>query len=191
MINLLLGCGPSPIHPQHLVMMEKIAPTADFDEWVLIDKYVHEAGILNYDALNLPYKDGEIDNIYTSHLLEHFSLKEAQSALVEWKRVLKEGGRLVINVPDMEWAAQAILALCDRKHPNLGNDKIDSDLFNTLEMLMEVIYGNQDHEGEFHKSGYTVSIIENMFKKVGLKCDSIIREYEAHKMGCLIARATK
>ena len=184
MKNLLLGCGPRPIHPQHILAMEKIAPTADLSEWVLIDKYVKEAGILNYDATKLPYKNEEIDVVYSSHLLEHFGFKESQSALMEWFRVLRPEGKIFINVPDMEWLAEEMLRLGMEVAPR-------SRVFDTQEKLMEVVYGNQDHEGEFHKSGYTKFSLGALLMKIGFKNIEIEQIYEAHEMGVLIATATK
>lgn len=188
MKNLYLGVGPRPIHVQHIEAMEKLAPMADFSEWDLIDKYIKDAGILNYDATVLPYDDTSVDTIYTSHLLEHFGFKEAQSALVEWYRVLKVGGKIMINVPDMDWASEQILSFTGALTNQIGKN---STLFNTPQMIMEVIYGNQDHEGEFHKSGYTKKSLKLLLEKVGFKKIEIQKEYEAHLMGCLIAKAEK
>lgn len=47
---------------------------------------------------NLPFKDGVLDYVYSSHLLEDFS--DWDPILIEWWRVLKHGGYLVIQVPD-------------------------------------------------------------------------------------------
>lgn len=49
-------------------------------------------------ATDLPFKDGVVDTVYSSHLLEDFL--EWEPVLREWVRVLKPGGNLVILVPD-------------------------------------------------------------------------------------------
>ncbi len=49
---------------------------------------------------NLPFKDGVLDYVYSSHLLEDFA--DWDPVLTEWWRVLKPGGYLVILVPDHE-----------------------------------------------------------------------------------------
>lgn len=46
------------------------------------------------------FKDGEIDGIIASHVLEHIS--DTKAVLTEWSRVLKPGGTLIIVVPDAE-----------------------------------------------------------------------------------------
>lgn len=52
------------------------------------------------DALNLPFKDGTLDFVHSSHLIEDFT--DWEQPLREWDRVLKVGGYLIIAVPDHE-----------------------------------------------------------------------------------------
>lgn len=55
-------------------------------------------------AHDLPFKDGTLDFVYSSHVLEDFL--DWWPLLIEWARVLKPGGFLVILIPDRErWAA--------------------------------------------------------------------------------------
>lgn len=49
-------------------------------------------------ASDLPFKDRVLDWVHSSHLLEDFSNWE--DVLMEWHRVLKVGGRMMISVPD-------------------------------------------------------------------------------------------
>ena len=46
------------------------------------------------------FKDGELDFVVASHVLEH--MPDIKSALREWVRVLKVGGILAVVVPDGE-----------------------------------------------------------------------------------------
>lgn len=181
-VNLYLGCGPHPIHPQHLNFVD--------ETWIFSDKYVKDPTIQNIDAVDLSdFKDGSVNNIYHSHLWEHLSYKESEQALKEWYRVLKKGGTLTVNVPDMEWLAAQLLYNQGIEIQTKGYRK--SNLFNTDEMLMEVIYGNQDHDGEFHKTGFTKTTLENKLKSVGFENIKIKQIFEAHEMGVLLAQATK
>jgi SAM-dependent methyltransferase len=54
------------------------------------------------DIRKLPFEDGEVDEIYASHLLEHFSWSETDAILLEWRRVLRAGGVAYISVPDYD-----------------------------------------------------------------------------------------
>ena len=49
-------------------------------------------------ALDLPFKDGTLDFVHSSHLLEDFV--DWTPILSEWDRVLKPGGYMIIAVPD-------------------------------------------------------------------------------------------
>lgn len=51
------------------------------------------------DAIPLP--DASCDEIMAIHLFEHFYLWEVEGVLVEWRRLLKVGGRLVLEMPDL------------------------------------------------------------------------------------------
>lgn len=46
------------------------------------------------------YDDESVDEIYASHILEHFSHAKTQDVLNEWSRVLKPGGVIRVAVPD-------------------------------------------------------------------------------------------
>lgn len=175
-IKLYLGCGPLPIHPQHLEIID--------GTWILADLYINTPPIVTMDARKLPYQDGEVSKIYNSHLLEHLGLRETLPTLKEWYRALKPGGQLIINVPDMEWATEELQNLKEGLEPR-------SKVFDTPAKIMEIIYGNQDHEGEFHKSGFTQSSLGEKLQEAGFKNIKIKQVYEAHDMGCLIAIAEK
>lgn len=50
------------------------------------------------DAMNLPFKDGVLDAVHSSHLLEDY--ENWQPPLNEWSRVLARGGYMIISIPD-------------------------------------------------------------------------------------------
>lgn len=58
----------------------------------------------------LDYADGTVDEIYASHVLEHFGHAEVFAVLKDWVRALKPGGVLKIAVPNFEWIAEHYLA---------------------------------------------------------------------------------
>ena len=59
------------------------------------------------DIFSLPFKDGSLDWVYSSHLIEDFSRETIWPKLfAEWGRCLRPGGIMVLLVPDRElWAA--------------------------------------------------------------------------------------
>lgn len=81
-IGLDLGYGGDSIVPQAITM--DIRDDLDCN--------------LRGDARNLFwFRDGVLDFIYSSHLLEDF--EDTESVLIEWLRVLKAGGLLIIYCP--------------------------------------------------------------------------------------------
>ena len=177
-----LGVGPMPIHPQHLQIMTNL------DEWILVDKYVKEPGIENWDATNLSLiKDGTLETCYTSHLLEHIPHPQVPWVLRHWFRKLKIGGELIVNVPDMKWTARQVL-----KYDN--NTPLDSNVFTDFlghNSVQDIIYGTHAHEGERHQSGYTKRSLQCLLTEAGFVEINIEEMVEAHDMGCLFATAWK
>jgi predicted SAM-dependent methyltransferase len=83
---------------------------------------------------DIPLENDSVDVIFTSNALEHVSKFAVVPTLREWHRILKPGGKLQILVPDLEWAVKFWL---ERQ---------------TTDWAMDIIFGNQLHEGEYHKT---------------------------------------
>src|SRR3972149_8638782 len=62
--------------------------------------------ILPADIRALPFKNESIDEVYASHIIEHFTYADAVLCLTEWRRVLKTDGKLIVIVPDMHIIAR-------------------------------------------------------------------------------------
>lgn len=111
-IRINLGCGMTPtpgwtnLENSLTVRIARsaLAPLAS----VLLDPgqknffaFARNADIHVANALKLPFIDGSVDVIYSSHMLEHLDQHEAKVFLNEAKRVLKPRGVLRIGVPDI------------------------------------------------------------------------------------------
>lgn len=104
------------------------------------------------DVRNLPVNSQFFDVAHASHVLEHLPLGDVVPTLREWVRVLKVGGKLIVKVPNLAYAAKKLV-----------NDEpltIDPRWPHPYELLM--VYGSQDGKGMFHQSGFTKSILESM-----------------------------
>lgn len=187
-MNLYVGCGPGEIHPQHKEVMNSIP-----GEWELSDAYVVQDGIKNYDVFNIPYK--EVDNIYTSHLLEHISHRKVKDLVSYWYGLLKPKGKLIINVPDLEWACFVFLEtlLAERE------GRVPSGYYNkTIDYgdgyehdFLQIFYGSHSTEGEYHKCGFTKESIIKLLEDCGFSVNKLEQKVEAHDFGCLIVEAQK
>jgi SAM-dependent methyltransferase len=60
------------------------------------------------DIRSLPFADEYADAVYSSHVIEHFDERELVPMVSEWRRVLKTGGRMHVNCPDVQSAAAFI-----------------------------------------------------------------------------------
>jgi 2-polyprenyl-3-methyl-5-hydroxy-6-metoxy-1,4-benzoquinol methylase len=56
-----------------------------------------DLGYPGYDGITLPFSDGSIDAVFSSHMLEHAA--DYQAVIRDWYRVLKIGGFIVCIVP--------------------------------------------------------------------------------------------
>ncbi len=59
-------------------------------------------------ALAVPFEDESVDEIYSAHIVEHFSPSEAQKFFDEIYRVLKRGGTAVLKI-DRDWGKKKLL----------------------------------------------------------------------------------
>ena len=62
------------------------------------------ARLLQGDACALPFPDGRFDKVVAQHLIEHFD--DTKRVLMEWRRVLKPKGVLVIVTPNIGYPHQ-------------------------------------------------------------------------------------
>jgi SAM-dependent methyltransferase len=76
-----------------------------------------EGGVVNGDALALPFHDDEFDRIIAAEVLEH--IPDDERALRELVRVLRPGGRMAVTVPT-RWPERVCWALDHRYHDTPG-----------------------------------------------------------------------
>jgi glycosyltransferase involved in cell wall biosynthesis len=62
-----------------------------------------------FDAREIPYDDNTVDEIRALYIIEHFTFHEVAKVLGEWYRVLKPGGKLVLETPDFLESCRAFV----------------------------------------------------------------------------------
>jgi len=110
------------------------------------------------DVRKLPFKDSYADYIIAPQVLEHLQMTDVVPALKEWTRVLKPKGKIIITVPNFCDLAQDWV--------NEMGGKVDLERYLRL---AQHIYGNQFHEGEFHKTPFTPHFMQFILGDSGLK----------------------
>jgi len=104
----------------------------------------------------LPFADGSVDMVYSSHFLEHVPFRAVRPVLADWCRVLKSGGTIEIHVPDLEVMAKKLIS------SSIG-----------FEELMLNMYGGQDHPWDYHISGFTRRFLKDFLAGEGLKVQKL------------------
>lgn len=87
----------------------------------------------------LPLEDGVADELHSYHFLEHVYAWESPALVAEWARLLKAGGRLILELPNLEAACRNLLSGAGEQ------------------MAMWPLYGDPHHRDVFmcHRWGYT------------------------------------
>lgn len=84
------------------------------DGWINLDFHSTNSKVLSCNFLKgIPFEDNEIDVIYSSHVLEHFTFMDAKKILKDCYSKLKKDGILRIVVPDMENICREYLRVLD------------------------------------------------------------------------------
>jgi len=90
-IKLDLGCGKNKIHG-----------------YIGIDIDSNSDADIVTSVLELPFAKDSVDEIHSSHLVEHFNPSEAQRFFDEIYRVLKIGGKAYLKI-DRDWTKRKLL----------------------------------------------------------------------------------
>lgn len=99
----------------------------------------------------LPFADGSVEFIWSSHTLEHSGIHYVLKTLKEWFRVLKPGGAMIVQAPDFDYVANYWLT---------GPDRVWAEM---------IVFGHQAHEGEFHKCAFTATSLRKYLEDAGFE----------------------
>jgi len=103
------------------------------------------------DIFAFPKQDQPIGLIYTSHFLEHFGALDGRRIMRQFHDILAPGGKIWTVVPNLEFAAVQILK---DGEPN--------------GLSMDILYGHQEYETNFHKYGFTPRSMRKFMEISGL-----------------------
>ena len=89
-----LGFGDDPINETAICI-----DRAEGAEGRAPGPYLHPTHYVG-DVRHLPFRNGVLDYVFSSHVLEDFPERETWPVLLEWLRVIKPGGYLCLFLPD-------------------------------------------------------------------------------------------
>lgn len=136
------------------------AGTSRYQDHVSIDFHT-DADVIHDLTTPLPYSDGEVDALYASHVVEHFTRAEWDDICQDWSRVLKPAGKLELRCPDIRKLCELYLA-------------------DPSPLRLMQIYGLQSHPGEFHKNGFTKETLMASFPGMTAELLEPSTDYELH-----------
>lgn len=105
-----------------------------------------------------------VDEIYAAHVFEHLGYQnELRRALAECRRVLKNGGKLKMSVPDIRVLGSLL------NEPDLSDGE--------LVWLMRILYGGQSDQYDFHKTGFTWEILAGLAAESGFEHLGVVERF--------------
>ncbi len=137
-LRLNLGCGSAPLKG-----------------YLNLDKYPTPGADRVMAADRLYFPDSSVDEIHTSHMVEHLTPEQLEEAIKEWQRVLKPGGKLTVRCPNFEIYLREWLEGDDEYRRNWGRINI---------------FGHSTRgEGLQHRNGFSASLLAGLFAKHGFR----------------------
>lgn len=115
---------------------------------------------------SIPYADGTISAIHSEHALEHLPRAKAELAPLEWARVLKPGGELLLKIPDIELCCEYFLK---SKEDHL-KEWYHHTIFGYQASLRP---GDEPDEAQIHRCGFTKERIKTILENAGFVIDHI------------------
>jgi ubiquinone/menaquinone biosynthesis C-methylase UbiE len=156
------------------------------DGFVSVDLYDEEADI-RADICELPYDNNSVDEIVCYQVVEHVPYNKSAQMFEEMHRVLKPGGSVIIETPDIDVVCRKILeeGLADKWIYNLVGEYYrpwDKDRYDDWEMNAASIHRNP---WNFNR---LVEVAKHAgFSKVERRESSEYYPYEEN-MSCLITK---
>lgn len=120
-------------------------------------------------------ENDSVDELLATGVIEHLRYQEVAQGLVEWKRILKIGGFITFDLPDLEFYIAVYLGKLGKEL--LGSAEVggncraegepdDFDICTGKERwLRRALYGWQRWKGDEHKSGWTEKMIRGYMEK--------------------------
>lgn len=144
-IKLNLGCGPAPIMVKDIVNIDIVHPVAD----------------ILMDCQKLDFDENSVAEITAFHLLEHFNPFVVLEILKNWYFVLKNEGKLVMELPNFEENARNFIDADINKR---------YDILNAVYGTINTLNPDKPQNNEYpHLFGWYPEILFQVLSAAGFK----------------------
>lgn len=139
-----------------------------------VDAADRSAADIKAPADKIPLPDGAADEIIAIHLVEHLYCWDLPAALSEWARLLKKGGLLIIEAPDLMKACRNVV---EKRRAGKHEDQA----------TLWALYGDPRRCDPFmsHRWAYTFNSLRPLVEAAGFT-DAVEKETQFHPVGRLI-----
>lgn len=156
--SLNIGCGGA-----------KTKPHAAGNKQVNIDLI---AGGVRADALALPFRSESFDTAKAIHVLEHITRDEQRFFLMEAHRVLRPGGILYVEVPNLLEVCRKLVKAGDEINTLVWNEPgPEYTRFDRVAERVRVdtlsVYGKYRHVGDSHCWGFMPHSLTSLLNTYG------------------------
>jgi len=142
-VRLNLGCGHVPL-----------------DGYLNVDRRALPGVDIVAEVDQLPFAAGEVAEICSAHLLEHFPQEQLRRELLPyWTSLLRSDGVLRAIVPDGAGMARAYAS------QEYG-----------FETLRQVTFGGQDYDGDFHYNMFSPESLSEVLREAGFTRIDIVAQ---------------
>jgi ubiquinone/menaquinone biosynthesis C-methylase UbiE len=109
------------------------------------------------------FPDNSAEEIIAKDFVEHLSWRVVEDFLRDCYRVLKSGGRMYIQVPDLEAIAKKVIL-----DPNFKYGELEG-----WKAISFWVYGAQDYNENVHRAGFTIPTLKKLLESIGFVVERI------------------
>jgi SAM-dependent methyltransferase len=117
------------------------------------------------DVRKLKFENDSVSEILCVNLIDHMRKEEFVTTLQEWKRVLRVGGTLIIDIDDRAKQAEIL---------------VSAETNEEVEWALRLIYCDHVREGRTHLWGYTPEYLKQILVNAGFTYEWTRRDYIMH-----------
>jgi len=148
LVKLHVGCGNNILNDDYINVD---GPWMSHEPFIAIHNLIEK----------YPLPDNSVDEILSVHVIEHISRKDIPQMFQEWLRILKPGGKVITEWPDLLKACKKIV-----ESPNILLSEDRRDLKSTM-FVFFFDDSRYDSDSMIHRWGYSEQSLGETFKKYG------------------------